>query len=246
MNFILEYSKYRNEQDLILPKGIVLSNRERMDIGNLISNIISNIYGDKLNSEMSFNIDGKIINPEYLRKARNNRTLLKKLVYDEYKEIATNIKNKVDLFKFIEENGESLFSPNGVYFDAVYNLLSLTSTKGSKLEDRAFEFFQNALEKKRGIRVEITKPTTSEDISGLDGIFIYKGKRFTLQVKPLLKMESYLRDNTKYIVFCDGVLKNLKTDYLIVTNDKETHIFKTEGITSHSSYFLIPIGNLVV
>lgn len=244
MNFILEFASFNN-QTLSLPRGIVLTNSERIELGNIIGNIISDIYGDKVKTNMVFQMDGKTINSEYLRKARNNRTLLKKLVFDPDGDIKSKINNKESLFNFIKENGKDLFHPTGKYFNLVYRLLENTSKKGSSFEDKAFTFFKNALKQKRGVDIVITNPTTEQDIAGIDGIFMYNNKQFTIQVKPLSYMESYKKDPSKYIVFCDGVLKNLKTDYLIASNDKENHIFKSSGITAHGSYFLIPKVNLV-
>jgi len=244
MKFILEYASFNN-QELRLPRGIVLTNSERMQLGNIIAGIISQIYGDNVKTNKMFEMDGKTINSEYLSKARNNRTLLKMIVFDPNNAIKSGVKNKEDLFNFIKEHGNDLFHPTGKYFNAVYRLLENTSKKGSSFEDKAFSFFKGALKQKRGVDVEIKSPTTAEDISGIDGIFEYKNKRYTIQVKPLSYMESFKKDDSKYIVFCDGVLKSLKTDYLVVSNDKETHIFKSENVTAHGSYFLVPKVNLV-
>jgi hypothetical protein len=57
-------------------------------------------------------------------------------------------------------------------------------------------------------------------------------------------MEDYKKDNSCLIVFCDGVLKELKTDYLIVTNKETTKIFKSKGIQVNPSYFIVPKVNI--
>ena len=186
-----------------------------------------------------------ILNPEYLSKAINNRTLLKKLVYDERGEILTNIKSKYDLFAYVENNLRNLFHPDGIHFNAVYNLLSASSLKGSKIEDESFKAFIRVAAAK-GIDVIIEPPTIEEDKSGIDGKFSVDGKVYTIQIKPLSKIEDYRLDNTMFIVFCDGVLKDLITDYLIVTKSNESRIFRSKGIIAKGSYFLIPKSNEVL
>jgi len=247
MKFILEYNNYsKNNQSLRLSRDVILSNSDRIKIGKLIASIMEDIYGDNLLSDDIFTMDGKDLNPEYLRKARNNRNLLKKLVYDKDGIIKSNVKTKEDLYSFIEDNSMKLFNPSGFYFKTIYNLLTNSSNKGKSIEERSFELFKNTLKDKRGVDVDIIDPTKEQDIDGIDGLFMYKGKEFTIQVKPLSYMQSYKKDDTKYIVFCDGVLKNLKTDYLIVLNDNESHIFKSDNSVAYDSYFLIPKSNLIV
>ena len=245
MKFILEYAGYANNS-LSLPKGIVLTNSERMEMCRIIADALKQFYNlDKNSSRDPFIIDGITIIPEYLSKAVNNRTLLKKIISDPDREIISGVNNKEDLFSFVKNNTFDLFNHNGKYFKYVYRLLSNTSKKGKKFESNAFaNFIQIAA--KKGINVIIEDPTLKEDIyGGIDGTFTYNGKRFTIQVKPLFKMETYQKDPTSYIIFCDGVLKELKTDYLIVTNEKETKVFRSKGITVFPSYFIAPKSNII-
>ena len=147
--------------------------------------------------------------------------------------------------KAFQNNTFDLFNHNGKYFRYVYGLLSSTSKKGKKFENNAFKVFREVAAKK-GIDVIIEDPSLKEDIyGGIDGTFMHRGKRFTIQVKPLFKMETYQKDPTSYIIFCDGVLKELKTDYLIVTNEKETKVFRSKGITVFPSYFIAPKSNII-
>lgn len=245
MKFILEYAGYGNDS-LALPKNIILTNKERMEMCKIIENIIKKYYNiDNNSSREPFTIDGITINPEYLLKAVNNRTLLKKIVLDVNKEIVSGINNKAELFDFIKNNAFDLFNYKGKYFRYVYGVLSNTSKKGKKLESVAFKIFREVAAKK-GLDVIIEDPTLKEDIyGGIDGTFMHRGKRFTIQVKPLFKMETYQKDPTSYIIFCDGVLKELKTDYLIVTNEKETKVFRSKGIKVFPSYFIAPKSNII-
>jgi hypothetical protein len=242
MKFIKQYEGYEGA-NLLLPNGISLSSEEQGKMRLIIFDALNKIYKIK-ERKYPFLYNGVLLNPEYLSKAMNNRTLLKKIVYDDNKEIISGVKNKEELFKFVEENLYNLFHPKGIYFGAVYNLLSNTSKKGSSLENKSFDLFIRIASSK-GVNVVIESPTIEEDKSGIDGIFTLKGKRYTIQVKPLFKIEDYKIDNTKFIAFCDGVLTQLKTDYLIVSNQYQTRIFRSKGIEAKGSYFLIPKGNEV-
>lgn len=245
MKFILEYAGYGHD-NLSLPKGIVLTNQERMEMCKIIADALKQFYNlDKSKNGEPFTVDGITINPEYLSKAVNNRTLLKKIISDPNREIISGVNNKAELFNFVKNNTFDLFNHNGKYFRYVYGLLSSTSKKGKKFENNAFKVFREVAAKK-GIDVIIEDPSLKEDIyGGIDGTFMYRGKRFTIQVKPLFKMETYQKDPTSYIIFCDGVLKELKTDYLIVTNEKETKVFRSKGITVFPSYFIAPKSNII-
>ena len=102
-----------------------------------------------------------------------------------------------------------------------------------------------AIKQTKNIDIEITKPTIRQDIDGIDGIFLYNNNEFTIQVKPFFKIEEHPSDNTKYLVFCDGVLKDLVTHYLIAHSSTITYIFRSKGIVAKINYFVIPKDNLV-
>jgi len=243
MKFILEHADYNN---LTLPKGIILTNDERISMFKIINNYITHTYKISKYSPNPIVVDGQTLSPELLFKAANNRTLLKKLVYDERGEIVTGIETKEDLFNFVENNLFDLFNTKGKYFSDIYNLLLNTSYKGQKYENESFLKFEEAA-RKRGLNIKVVPPeNVDEDIfGGIDGLFFVDNKRFTIQVKPLFKIENYKKDENCYIAFCDGVLKELKTDYLIITNKQETWIFRAKGIIVNSSFFIIPKKNLV-
>jgi|GEM_PF-3876896 len=237
MKFILEYAEYGG---VSLPNGITITNSERMIINKIIRNAIESFYSINRYSN-DFIINGKVIKPEYLFKAVNNITLLRKIVLDPSKEIISNINNKEELFNFIETRLYDLFHYDGLYFDSVYNLLVNTSKKGKRLEEIAFKEFEE-MAKKRKMDIVIDSPSIREDINGIDGIFTYNNKKYTIQVKPLVNVKDC---TDSYEVKCDGALKNLITDYLITINEKEIWIFRSKGITVFSSHYLIPKNNLV-
>ncbi len=237
MEFILEYAEYGG---INLPKGIIITNVERMKINNLIKSTLRNIYPN-LDDVSNFVANDKIIQTEYIKKAVNNYLLLKKIVLDPDRIIVSNVNNKEDLFNFIVDHSHDLFHYNGKYFNGVYNLLANTSKKGKKFEDIAFKEFEE-MGRKKGMVVKILDPSVKEDISGVDGIFYFNSKKFTIQVKPLV---SIVDNGDVYTVRCEGALKNLITHYLICINGKEVWIFRSSGITAHAEHYIIPKINLV-
>lgn len=227
------------EQALLLPNGILLDHNDQNRMRLTIYKAIKSFYNVDKNSTQPIVVNNMELVPEYLFKAVNNRSLLKKIVSDN------QILTKDDLFNYIESNLYELFHYNGKLFKEVYNLLYYTSRKGYELEKKAFNYFTRIASKK-GINVTIESPTIEEDKSGIDGFFLYNGNRITIQVKPLKWIEEYKKNNLSYIAFCDGVLTNLKTDYLILVNRNDVRIFRSKNILTFPSYFVIPKDDEIV
>lgn len=238
--------EYLNFDTLSLPKGIVLTNDERMDINRIINNALVMYYKINRYHKDPININGKVLVPEYLFKIVNNRTLLNKIVNDPNREIVSNVNSKEDLINFIKSNQFDLFNVDGKYFKYVYSLVKSTSNKGRKFESDAFKKFED-IAKLKGKPVSIEAPTLEEDLyGGIDGTFKIDNKRYTIQVKPLSRIEEYASDSSKYIVYCDGMLQQLKTDYLIAINNSECYIFRCNSGVVKDKFFIIPKANLVV
>ena len=246
MNYLKEFANYNN---LTLAKGIILTNIERISMFKIINDYITNTYKIDRYSPDIIEMDGKKLSSEILLKSGNNRTLLNKLISDDRGEIITDIKSKDDLFNFIKNNLFDLFNVNGKYFKYVYNLLLNTSFKGKNYENRSFLKFEE-IARKKGKDIKVVEPKDiDEDVfGGIDGIFYYNDKRYNIQVKPLHPsygiQESFKRPGY-YIAFCEGMLKELKTDYVILINKNEIWIFRCNGIKVHDRYFMIPKENLV-
>lgn len=242
----------QTKEYLLLPKGIALSKTERQEMCRIIESGLKEIYKVGKFSRDIVNISGKQINCEYLFKAVNNRFLLKKIVFDTRNEIKVDINNKEELFDFVKNNINELFHPDGKYFIYVYGLLENTSKKGEINESVAFEYVEKTA-KNKGLQIQILKPRKiSDDVyGGIDGFFIYNDKEFTIQVKTLSdkfspNIQEYRKDNNYLIAFCEGFLKEILTDYLVlVTKQKDCSLFKSKGIRSEGSYLLIPKNNLV-
>jgi hypothetical protein len=236
MKLIVEW----NEFNKLSLDRFTLSNSERSEVGRLIKRILVSIYGNRMDLDDKFLMSGKSLDPELIRKMINNRLLFNKISN------WAKSSNKVELMEFITNNSDELFKPTGKYFNDIYQLLNRSSNKGNRLEKEAFSAFKAELKMRKGVDINIVKPDKDKDISGVDGIFQWRGREFTIQVKTLHKIESFKRDDSKFIVFCDGVLKDLETDYLIVINESTTHIFKSNGVLAYGSYYLIPKDNLII
>jgi hypothetical protein len=244
MNFIKEFADYNS---LTLPKGIVLTNYERIKLNRIIADGLSKFYKIDRYQTDPIIIGDKVILPEYLFKAINNRTLLNKIVDDKNGEIVSGVTNKQELFNFIRENLFDLLHYDGKYFDYVYTLLTNTSKRGKKFENKSFIKFEETARKK-GLDIKVETTSIDEDISGIDGFFFYKEKKFTIQVKPLVSISDYEEDNMRYIAYSKGDIRSIITDYLILTNERETWIFRSRtGVDAYDkeSYFIISKENLV-
>ena len=243
----------QTQEYLLLPKGIALNRTERHEMCRIISSGIKEIYKQKEFSREKLDFNGREIDMQYISKAVNNRTLLRKIISDPRKEIMENINNKETLFDFVKNNIYELFHPDGKYFVPVYQLLVNTSQKGDVAENEAFKFIEEA-GRKKGLEIKVLKPRKVEDdvYGGIDGFFIYNDREFTIQIKPLAEnvkpnVETY-RANSDYIIaYCNGFLKNVTTDYLILVDSLtgQKYLYQTKGILAKGSYYLIPRVNFV-
>lgn len=238
MKHIYEFADYNNT--VILPRGVVLSNLDRMTLCKIISGALNQYYKiDKVQGEY-VDIDGVKLEKEILSKMINNRTVLKRVIIQN-----RNIKTKDDLINFIKDNLYDMYHYDGKFFDENYFIVSNTTKSGKKSENAAYKAFEEVA-KRKGLNIEVLPPdSVEEDKSGIDGYFIHNGKKFTIQVKPLHKLEEYRKDNTFYCVFCDGMLQDIKTDYLVVTRDNISWVFKGKGITRNKGCYIIPKINLI-
>jgi hypothetical protein len=247
MNFIKEYAQHSQYGEIVLPRGIALSHMDRKELNRIIADELTVLYnmtkdqaGD---AEDNLVFGDRVIVPEYLFKAINNTTILKWLVNNR------NINTKEELFDFIKNNSFELFHYDGRYFNYIYDILLSCSTRGEERENSSFEYFEK-IAKSKGINTRIffgKKYISSRmDRSGIDGYFYYNGKKFTIQVKPLDVIKDDETDDTKFVASSSGDVKDLVTDYLILSNSFETLIFRAKGIRVSGLSFFIPKGNLVV
>ena len=163
-------------------------------------------------------INGKIVNTEYLSKWQNNRNFRDVITKD-----FNILKEPNALVEFILQNKYDIFNVNGKYFDRYYKVFESASLSGKKTEARAkiiFEEFCKSKEK----TVVIKEPTLIEDKKGIDAIFIIGGRPCTVQIKPLSSVKS---KTPEYIELVSaGDVRKIITEYLIVSGDTQTYIIK--------------------
>lgn len=235
MAYIKKYNEF-----LDLPNRISLNDEKRKELGDIISKALIDYYNIyRVPNDIVFHLGGKSFKGEYIRKARNNRTLFSRVIKDQ------NLKTPDELINFFKNNIHDLLHYEGKWFDDVYFLLKNTSSKGKREEQKAYKDFEEYAFSK-GIDIQVQEPSLQEDLSGIDGFFEWKGKKYTIQVKPLKYYQDYKIDTSKVIVFCDGSLKDLDVDYLIATNEKETLIFRARQSKTKGSYFLFPKEDLLL
>lgn len=226
-------------EDLLLKNGITLVEEKRILLGRIIGDALTEYYNIyKIPNDTVFYFNSQPIKSEYLRKARNNRKLLNKIVYEN------QLRTPNELIDFISENKFDLFHYNGIFFNDIYFLLRNTSELGKRSEIYAFEVLEE-YGRKKGIPIKVEEPTLNEDLRGIDGIFTWKNKKYTIQIKPL---ESCVVSNKypgKYIVFCNGSLKDLDVDYFIATNKDKTLIFRAKNAITKPTHYIIPIEDLL-
>lgn len=95
-----------------------------------------------------------------------------------------------DFRKWIEDNSDELFGPNGIYVEELVNLNMDTITSGNKNEMMAVDILKKRFPDKS------IKRFCSGDIrdtkKGIDIVIVNSEKDITIQVKPFIKVESYV------------------------------------------------------
>jgi hypothetical protein len=172
--------------------------------------------------------DGRIINGEYVSKMVNNYTVFKNVIR------INNIKDEESFYNFMLSNLNDIYSPDGRFFiEQTLPILINATRKGNSLEQLAIIDFEK-FAKSKNLDIFIKRPTTDEDIRGIDFIFHANNRDYTVQVKPFtdykyigdkiyIKSEGSLSLGTNYLILCDGKncikLRNTKTNPIKIKGD---------------------------
>jgi hypothetical protein len=170
----------------------------------------------------------------------NNYTIFKRFI------IENKISSASDFFNKLVENFSDVYHYDGDFFNKhTKYILNRTKSKGKKAEDLVFNKFKE-ITKSKGLDIDIIQPSTEEDIEGVDGYFVYKGKKYTIQVKPgiggliqykdsFYKMRSQgsLSLNTNFLFLYEG------DKYIFIKNKKDSPII------IKSEYFIFNKDNIV-
>jgi len=207
-------------------------------LNNRISDYIRKVYGpmgfekDK-NTELKL---GGVLNVQLMI---NNYTIFKRFISDN------NIKSAAEFVRKLIENFDDVYHYDGIFFNKnTKYILNRTKSKGSNSEDLSFIKFKE-FSKSKGLDIEIKKPTIKEDREGTDGYFMYKGRKYTIQVKPfseLIELDYILKAKS------EGSL-SLNTNFLILYNADNKHIFIKNKVDNpieiKSQYFIFNKDNMI-
>jgi len=187
-------------------------------------------YGFKYGVNEDLNIDGQIISSEYISKMVNNYTVFKAIIKENF------IRTEAAFYHFMTNNMKEIYHWEGKYFKRItLPVLINTSRRGNVGEQNSLRFFKQSLQEKKGISVNFIPPTVEEDISGIDGKFIWLGKEITIQVKPYDR--AVISESTRKVkVHSQGSL-SLNTDYLIVYKAQSFIIIQGRDVTIEGNEF---------
>lgn len=198
-------------------KSIALLNRKIIFYLNETYKEFGFLYNNHFDDDIL--VDGMTINTEYIDKMVNNYTIFKNIIELE------NLNTDYEFYNYMENNFNEIYHWKGKYFKTVtLPILIATTRKGNIGEINSLKFFTEELNNKMNITVDIIRPTVEEDVSGIDGKFVWNNKKITIQVKPFT---SIVKSDDKVKVYSQGSL-SLSTDYLILYKQ-----------TSHSNYSFI-------
>jgi hypothetical protein len=209
-------------------------------LNSKIASYIKRVYGPmgfESDKNTKFKLGGVLIDVELMI---NNFTIFKNFIKEN------NIKSASEFVNKLIENFDDVYHYDGDFFNRETKYtLSNTKKKGDIAEKLSFHKFKK-FSKSKGLDIEIEKPTTTkEDRGGTDGYFMYKGKKYTIQVKPfseLIDLGYVLKAKSK------GSL-SLNTDFLILYNDNGKHIFIKNKVDNpvkiKVKYFIFNKDNMI-
>ncbi len=217
----------------------------KSEINNLNNDIIVYIteiykdFGFKYQSgNIDINVNGKVINTEYIDKMVNNYTVFKTFIREN------GIKDKYTFYSLMRSKLYDVYHYNASFFNRqTLPVLINTTRKGNIGEIKCKQKFTEYANSK-GLNIIIDIPTLEEDIRGIDGKFSHEGKEFTMQIKPFTKYEEL--DNM--YVQSDGSLSLGSIDYLILYSISEYIIVKNSIknlIKIDGNNFICPLDSIL-
>lgn len=231
-----------NPNEIVLLKNSkkqIILKIERVELSRLNSLIINflNTYYRKYGysygkNNKTINVNGIFLETEYLDKFVNNITLFGKIAS------RNKLKTNDEFISYIRVNLRKLYGSDGDEFLLNYKIIENTAKKGKRGEDACKRNFEKLLHKKTGSIITIEDAAgASEDLGGIDGKFIFKGKLVTLQIKPFFKYEI---DDEIIRVYSNGSM-GFNTHYLLLY--KEYYIGRNEMNEPIYKYDFISLKN---
>ena len=210
-------------------------------LNNKIKNYIDTVYGPygyKYGDNSDININGLVINGEYIDKMVNNYTIFKRFIKD------FSINTEDEFYEKIVDSFDNVYHYEGDFFKRnSLPILINTTRKGNINEKKSLEKFIKVISDK-GIDITIQKPSIEEDVKGVDGKFTHNGRSYTIQVKPFSSIN--IKDGVVYAK-SDGSL-SLGVNYLILYKGEDYIILKNPSnnkIIIDGSNFVYNQGNIL-
>lgn len=204
---------------------------------------ITGIYGSYGFSYQSGNkdidVNGRLINTEYIDKMVNNYTIFKTFIREN------SIKNEIDFYRLIRSKFDDIYNYNGSFFNRqTLPILINTTRKGNVNEIKCKQKFTEYA-KSKGLNIVVVDPTIEEDVAGIDGKFNHNGVEFTIQIKPF---DEYKIIGDKLYTKSAGSLSIGSVNYLMLYSDKEYIIIKnkkSDPITIKGQVFISPLSIVI-
>lgn len=239
------------EKDLSLGPVLTSKYGETNSIGwlnQMIVKYITSIYGpfgySYRTGNKDINVNGRLINTEYIDKMVNNYTVFKGIISDQ------GINTEEGFYNYMVANLFDVYNYGGTHFDKItLPILIATSRRGNIGEQKALAFFKNELMKKN-VECIIIPPTLLEDGQGIDGKFAWNGKELTIQVKPY---DSIMKRDGMINAFSQGSLSlqivgaGKNVDYLVLYNLEKRGfvIVRASNVTIQGNQFVFPEDKVI-
>jgi hypothetical protein len=249
---IKKYSSYINESQTVFLNdnqgggGFITNKYGPNSIASLNSEIldyITKIYGPYGFSYQSGNkdidVNGRLINTEYIDKMVNNYTIFKTFIREN------SIQDSITFYRLIKSSFDDIYHYNGSFFTRqTLPILINTTRKGNVNEIKCKQKFIEYA-KSKGLNIVIVDPTIDEDVKGIDAKFNHNGGEFTIQIKPF---NEYKIIGDKLYAKSAGSLSVGSVNYLMLYSDTEHIIIKNkklDPITIKGEVFITNLSSVI-
>lgn len=208
-------------------------------------------YGWNFKENKDIHIDGfGILDSRYISLFINNRTVWSN-IYAKFRLMELQESRKVtpeSLVDHIVDNIYEYFYFTGKHFMEVLRVVMNCVRRGNKGEELTIQEFKKMSES-RGCFGRFLKPTTPQDIKGIDSIFEFNSKTYNIQIKPF-ESYSFMDENVKIeSKGCFDIEKEEKIDYVCFYNlqNREFLLLNNKGgeVKATTTGFIAPKSKII-